>query len=143
MIFIADTAFALELIALALGGAFLVWSLQAERGGTKLAKVFGWIIVVLSALALACTSYYSLKYWEDGYYKEPYMKGAHYKRGQHMMQDMPMMHGMPMMQGMQDGKGMPGMRGKPGQKMKMMNQNQMMPKPSAQDGQDQNEAQVE
>jgi predicted membrane protein len=96
-IFHADTAFALELIALAAGVFLVVWFRIHTKQAHKMCKFFAYLIILLAILALLCTSYYSMKYWVAGYFGHPkamMMKGKMMKRSMMMqMQDgkMPMM----------------------------------------------------
>ena len=82
MIFQADTAFALELIALVLGVWILMKARSKEAGNLKgFGSFIGYFVIVSALLALLCTGYYSLKYWDDGYFDKPaqgqmMMKGA-------------------------------------------------------------------
>jgi predicted membrane protein len=69
--FYADAAFALELIALALGVFLLVWLRIHTEQAHKMCKFFAYLIIVLAILALLCTSYYSMKYWVAGYFGHP------------------------------------------------------------------------
>ena len=36
-----------------------------------LAKLVGYFAIAAAALAMLCTLYYSVRYWEDGYFKTP------------------------------------------------------------------------
>jgi predicted membrane protein len=67
-IFHADTAFALELIALALGVFLVVWFKINKEHVHKLARFLAYLIIVLAIIALLCTSFYSIKYWTFGYF---------------------------------------------------------------------------
>jgi len=72
MIFQADTAFALELIALVLGFWILMKARSKEAGNLKgFGSFIGYFVIVSALLALLCTGYYSLKYWNDGYFDKP------------------------------------------------------------------------
>jgi hypothetical protein len=67
MIFQADIAFALSLIAIGVGYWVLNKSKSMEDTGLKTTgKFLGYFITIAAILTLLCTSYYSLKYWEDG-----------------------------------------------------------------------------
>jgi hypothetical protein len=69
MVFHADTAFALILIALGVGFWVLVKARSQEDGNLKgFGTILGYFIVVLSFLVLLCAGYYSVRYWEDGYF---------------------------------------------------------------------------
>lgn len=72
MIFQADTAFALELIALVLGLWILIKVRGKEVGNLKgFGSFVGYFVIVSAFLALLCTGYYSVKYWEDGRFNQP------------------------------------------------------------------------
>jgi len=79
MVFLADMAFATEIIALVAGTALLAYSCKEGIGCKGFVKAIAYITIVLSILTLLCTSYYSLRYWEDGYFKHPQamMGGKH------------------------------------------------------------------
>lgn len=73
MVFHADMAFATEFIALAVGTALLVWSGSKENiCGKELAKIVAYFTIVASLLTMLCTGYYSMRYWEDGYFRKPF-----------------------------------------------------------------------
>ncbi|MBA2655315.1 MAG: hypothetical protein H0U71_09680 [Gammaproteobacteria bacterium] len=69
MMFLSHTAFALEVIALAIGISMLIWSKTANN---NLAKTFGYIIAILAVVGMLCPLYYAFKYWEDGYFGTPW-----------------------------------------------------------------------
>ncbi len=71
MMFMFHSAVMLALIAVALGIGLIVWALRNEGPGTVLAKVFGWLIVVIAILAVLCSTYYSFIYWQSGYFQTP------------------------------------------------------------------------
>jgi len=94
MVFLFDLAFAVELLALGLGFAFLIYSYRNKGVGVALGKVAGYTITILAALSLLCTTYYGFKYLEAGYFKTP---GSHkyMSRQYHRMQKhKPMMERM-------------------------------------------------
>lgn len=66
--FQADLAFSVELLAIGLGVGFIIWGIRYEGAGANLAKVTGYFIAILAFLSLLCTSYYTIRYWESGYY---------------------------------------------------------------------------
>ncbi|NOZ04181.1 MAG: DUF4199 domain-containing protein [FCB group bacterium] len=69
MMFQADAAFALELIALGVGFWVLLKTRNNEAGNLKGFGTFiGYFIIVVAFLALLCTGYYTVRYWEDGYF---------------------------------------------------------------------------
>jgi predicted membrane protein len=70
-IFHADTAFALELIALGFGVFLVVWFRIHTEQAHKMCRFFAYLIIALAILALLCTSYYSIKYWVLGYFGHP------------------------------------------------------------------------
>lgn len=71
MIFLADIAFALELIALAIGTALLIYASREGSSFKKFGKIIAFFTIVASILAMFCTSYYSYRYWEDGFFNSP------------------------------------------------------------------------
>jgi len=71
MMFIFQSAEFLGLIALALGIMLIVWAKRNEGEGIGLAKVFGWLIVILAIFGMLCSAYYSVAYWYKGYYQTP------------------------------------------------------------------------
>ena len=72
MVFHGDIAIALTLIALGVGYLVLVKARKQESSGTKtIGLIIGWIVIVVAAITLLCASYYSLRYWDDGYYGNP------------------------------------------------------------------------
>lgn len=100
MVFQMETAFAMDLIALALGTLLLVWS-AGQPTCQRCAKTIAYFVIVLSISSMLCTSYYSYTYWKAGEFRP---------RGQHKMM-------------MQDAGGMP-----PHRQHMMQNQNRpMMP----------------
>lgn len=103
MVFHGDIAIAATLIALGVGYLVLVKARQQENNGTKtIGLIIGWVVMVVAAITLLCASYYSLRYWDDGYYSRP---------GSMMMQSRMMGGGM-MSPGMMNGQMMqPGMMG--------------------------------
>lgn len=79
MVFIADMAIAFELIALVAGTALLAYACKEGIGCKAFVKAIAYITIVLSALTILCTGYYSLRYWEDGYFRKPAMMGAKHR----------------------------------------------------------------
>lgn len=71
MMFLFDLAFAVEILALGLGGYFLVWSESLEGRAKALANRFGKIIVVLAVLGMSCSTFYGTMYWLQGYFSSP------------------------------------------------------------------------
>lgn len=86
MMFTFHSAMMLALIAIALGVVLIVWSLRNEGQGIALAKVFGWLILIIAILGMLCSTYYSVAYWYKGYFQTP--------AGMSMMQSKSMMKGM-------------------------------------------------
>ncbi len=88
MVFWIDAAFALELIALALGGAMLYF-LKAHKIQFSFCKFIGYFVIVLAFLSMACTSYYGTKYWFQGYYEKPLPTSKHelFKKHKPMMKE--------------------------------------------------------
>lgn len=103
MVFHGDIAIASTLIALGVGFLVLVKARKQEDNGTKtLGLIIGWVVIVVAAITLLCASYYSIRYWDDGYYSKP---------GPMMMQSRMMGGGM-MSPGMMNGQMIqPGMMG--------------------------------
>ncbi|MBU0744347.1 MAG: hypothetical protein KKE11_03150 [Gammaproteobacteria bacterium] len=102
-------AFSTALIALALGAAILIWSKAYNGIDAFLAKLIGYIIIIASALNIACSTYYAVKYWQDGYFNQPH----------------PMMMQRPMMLGQMMGGQM--MKNKEMQIQPQMKQSKQMP----------------
>ena len=71
MIFLADLAFAAELIALTMSVGLLIWAYRHDGNCIGFAKFFGYVIVILSIIAILCTSYYFMIYWFQGYFTLP------------------------------------------------------------------------
>lgn len=67
--FLGDLAFAVELIAIALG--FMLFYF-AKKEGAKLLKVSGYILVIGGILTASCTGYFLTKYYLDGHFDKPY-----------------------------------------------------------------------
>lgn len=65
--FMMHTTLFLGFLALVAGLALYIWGLRTSGKGTGLAKLFGFIITVLSLLGVICTSYYSITIMRDGY----------------------------------------------------------------------------
>lgn len=108
MVFHADMAFATELIALAVGTALLVWSGSKENVcGKTFAKIVAYFTIVAAVLTMLCTSYYSMRYWEDGFFRKsfhgkeagecPYLRERMHEDGMRRHGDRMMMPGDEMM----------------------------------------------
>ena len=72
MKFLLDLAFAVELLAVGLGVAFLIWGYRNQGVGIALAKVTGYFITILAVIALLCSCAFGFKYWNDGHFNSPY-----------------------------------------------------------------------
>lgn len=93
MMFMFHSAMMLALIAIALGIGLIVWALRNEGRGVVLAKVFGWLIVIFAVLAMLCSTYYAMSYWQSGYFQMPMgmmkmMQGNSMPNGGDMHQNM-------------------------------------------------------
>lgn len=64
--FLFHIAYALGLIALAVGIIMIAWSLRNEGKGVGLVKIFGYIISIIAIIAMLCTTYYGILYWSKG-----------------------------------------------------------------------------
>lgn len=71
MMFLLDAAFAIELLALTFGMGLFIWALRNKGEGVGLGKFMGFIVVILSVIALLCTTYYGLLYWAQGKFDDP------------------------------------------------------------------------
>lgn len=72
MMFLSHVSFALELIALVLGTSLFLWAQRNKGAGQGFAKGVGSVVIVLSILSMLCISYYSVKYWLEGYFNTPH-----------------------------------------------------------------------
>jgi hypothetical protein len=119
MVFHADAATALELLALVAGAGLLLAAKKSEGVAKGFTVVVAYFTIVAAILALLCTSYYSMRYWEDGWYKAPFPHpaGMMDRGGPGMMGGGGMM-GRPGMTGGGGGENCPYME----QKMKMMHE---------------------
>ncbi len=102
MMCMLNLSIAVELIALGVGIAFLVWAYQSSGAGTKLAKVFGYIIAILAVVLMVFTGYCGTMHWMKrgfGYGHGPGC-GAGCMMKHHMMRKMmqPQQQQGPMMQ---------------------------------------------
>lgn len=75
MVFLVDAAFAIELIALVLGGA-LLYFVKAHKTHHAFCKFIAYFVIIVAFITMACTAFYGTKYWMQGYYKKPFM-GKH------------------------------------------------------------------
>jgi multisubunit Na+/H+ antiporter MnhB subunit len=72
--FQADLAFAVELIAIALGFYFLHLS---KKENSKEIKIGAYILIVGGILTALCTGFYSIKYWMAGSYSDAPISRMH------------------------------------------------------------------
>ena len=86
MVFKADTAFAVELIALVAGTALLLASAKADACCKAFAKGVAIFTIVATILTMLCTGYYSIRYWSEGHFQAPYSRMGHMK-GKHKGHD--------------------------------------------------------
>ncbi len=70
--FEAHIAFSAGFISLIVGLAFLIW-LKKQNEQCRFAKCIGWLVVFFSITGLLCTTYYALRYWNDGYFRAPFV----------------------------------------------------------------------
>lgn len=90
MKFLFDLTLSVELIALGVGVAFLIWGYRNEGCTACLGKVTGYIITILAALALIFTSLYGMGYFMKGHFVSPVPKAMMMKKSM-MIQDKGMM----------------------------------------------------
>lgn len=102
MMFQADAAFGTELIALVLGTGLLLWASKEEVCCKGFAKIVAYFAIVTSVLAMLCTFYYTVRYWEDGHFRHPQSMSMSGMQGMNME----MMNNCPMMQNMMKKKSM-------------------------------------
>lgn len=69
--FESHIAFGVTLLALAAAAALLGFSAKTEGCCKSWMKTVAYLVLVLGALNLLCTTYYTVKYWGDGYFKTP------------------------------------------------------------------------
>ncbi|NGX63100.1 MAG: hypothetical protein KR126chlam6_00507 [Candidatus Anoxychlamydiales bacterium] len=87
MVFLVDIAFAIELIALVLGGT-LLYFLKAHKVQFAFGKVIAYFVIVVALITMLCSSYYGTKYWVQGYYETPMgQKHAMFKKYKKHMKD--------------------------------------------------------
>lgn len=92
MMFLSHIAIALELLVVLAAAGFIIWSTRDKGVGAGVIKVVGYIVLILAIFAILCTTYYTMRYWEDGYFRTPTGKGM----------GMSMGGGCPMMQKMME-----------------------------------------
>ncbi|NGX34410.1 MAG: hypothetical protein K1060chlam1_00763 [Candidatus Anoxychlamydiales bacterium] len=76
MVFWVESAFALSLIALALGGSFLFF-IKTHKSQFSFGKFIAYFVIILAFFSMACTTYYGTKYWFQGYYEKPISYSKH------------------------------------------------------------------
>lgn len=72
MMFESHIAYGVTLLALVAAAALLGFSARTESCCKSLMKAVAYLVLVLGGLNLLCTTYYTFKYWQDGYFKTPY-----------------------------------------------------------------------
>lgn len=72
--FMFHASFSLGLIALTAGTALVVSS-NKGGAGSGLAKVIGTLVIIFSITSTLCTSYYGIKYWQQGDFQS--LMGTH------------------------------------------------------------------
>lgn len=63
MTFITHTNLPLELIALAVGAALIIWAVQNKGDGSVLATFVGVIIFIFMSMSVVCTLYLGYENW--------------------------------------------------------------------------------
>lgn len=76
MVFCANAAMALALLALAAGTMLMLFAAKQEVCCKGFGKVIGIIIVVISLLLILCNGYHKFAYWKAGEMGCPMMKGG-------------------------------------------------------------------
>lgn len=71
MMVLLDLVYAVEVLGLGMGFAFLVWAAQIQGYAKALAKSSGYVIIILTMLGLVCTVYSGFLYWSKGYFTDP------------------------------------------------------------------------
>lgn len=102
--FESHIAYAVTLLALVAAAALLGFSAKTESCCKSLMKAIAYLVLVLGGLNLLCITYYTFKYWEDGYFKTPYGQHCSMMNGQGGMMNEDMMK---MMKGMKGQGNMP------------------------------------
>lgn len=88
MMFQADTAFAVELIALVAGVFLLIWAGKEGLKHSAFAKAVAYFTIAASILAIICTSYYTIQYWKRGVFDSPkMMEDSHMQMEKNMMRN--------------------------------------------------------
>lgn len=94
--FESHIAYGVTLLALVAAAALLEISAKTEACCKSLMKTIAYLVLILGGLNLLCTTYYTFKYWKEGYFKTPYGQHCSMMKGA-MNPDM-----MKMMKGMED-----------------------------------------
>lgn len=104
--FESHIAFGVNLLALVAAAGLLGFAAKTDVCCKTLMKGVAYVVLVLGVLNILCTSYYTVRYWEDGYFKTPYGQSCPMMNGQG---GMGMMNGdmMKMMNGMKGQGNMP------------------------------------
>jgi len=88
MMFESHIAFGVTLLALVAAAALLGFSAKTEVCCSSLMKIIAYLVLVLGGLNLLCATYYTVRYWEDGYFKTPYGGHCQMMNGQGGMMNM-------------------------------------------------------
>ena len=80
MMFFMGFTFVMEIIALAFGGALLVFAKMNKKAGTSFARFIAWVVIILAILSMVCTSYQATKYGMKGSFDKahPMQKQMHH-----------------------------------------------------------------
>jgi len=95
--FESHIAYGVTLLALVAAAALLGFSAKTEACCKSLMKTIAYLVLVLGGLNLLCTTYYTFKYWQEGYFKTPYGQHCSMMKGQGGIMNpdmMKMMNGM-------------------------------------------------
>lgn len=69
--FESHIAFGINLLALVAAAALLGFSAKTESCCKSLMKTIAYLALLLAGLNLLCSTYYTVKYWKEGYFKTP------------------------------------------------------------------------
>lgn len=98
--FESHIALGMNLLVLVAAAGLLGFAAKTDACCKTLMKSVAYGVLVLGVLNILCTSYYTVRYWEDGYFKTPHGKQCSMMGGKggmkNMMDDgmMKMMNGM-------------------------------------------------
>jgi hypothetical protein len=95
MLFFMHSSSALQFLALLAAVGLFVWSLRHEGKGVALAKIISGISAVFILIGMACTAYFSVKYWNEGYFEGPLPMQMKVLGTPQMMNKPPMMQNRP------------------------------------------------